>query len=62
MANSQCIRAGLGQLTDMGTRTIQFFTIRTSDRSVRSDRSLSGFLLIAFVCANYLTMYSHSSK
>ena len=36
--------------------------LRISNRSVRSDRSLSGFLLLAVVCFNYLTMYPQSSK
>ena len=37
----------------------QFFTIGIS---VRSDRSLSGFLLFAVECANYLIKYTESSK
>ena len=39
------------------TKVFQFFTMRISDRSVRSDRSRSGLLLLAMVCVNYLTMY-----
>ena len=38
--------------------SIQFFTIRVS---VRSDRSWSGFLLLAIVCVNYLIKYTQSS-
>ena len=39
--------------THLWCHPFEFFTIRISDRSVRSDRSLSGFLLLAIVCVNF---------
>ena len=49
-----CLRHGIGFQC-----IIQFFMIGIS---VRSDTSLSGFLLFAIVCANYCMKHTESRK
>ena len=40
--------------------TTLVFMIYISGKSVRSDRSFCGFLLLADACVNYLTIYPQS--